>query len=188
MKFVVAAMATLVLSACSTFDHQTSANTDQPMTVAYRSSDWRFCKVGECPQPTPKTILEVRATPAVQPVVKQELRQVTVHFPFGKAKPTKVGEAAIKDAIKHIRPGDTISLAGYTDNIGKKPFNDKLANKRADYVAKRLKELGVTAPIEIQANGNCCYRSGNDTEEGRQANRRVEIFFESQVTTKGKHQ
>ncbi|MBI4646156.1 MAG: OmpA family protein, partial [Bacteroidia bacterium] len=69
-----------------------------------------------------------------------------------------------------------IDIAGHTDNIGDAKINLKLSQDRANAVAKYLLSKGVPAE-QIISNGYGDTKPivPNDTEEGRQKNRRVEF-------------
>lgn len=185
-----------ILTGCATIGQQAGETSGAPvLAVEWRAADWRFCEQPKCLRPTPKTILRMPVEapqPVVQPVpaqfvaVKDEPRKVVVLFPFASATPTPQGAAAIKDAARLVRPGDTVILDGRTDSIGGKNVNDALATNRAKYVATQLRRLGVKATIEVHGEGKCCYVAENGTEEGRLSNRRVEIHFSSTPHTKGK--
>ena len=73
-------------------------------------------------------------------------------------------------------PQTTILVAGHTDSSGSDEYNMKLSQQRADSVKNALVQRGVD-PQRISAVG---YGEGqpiadNDTEFGRQQNRRVEV-------------
>jgi chemotaxis protein MotB len=82
--------------------------------------------------------------------------------------------------------GFEISVAGHTDNL---PLGHKiqevyidnlgLSGARAAAVARKLREMGVS-PANLSATGYSMYRpvADNETPEGRQQNRRVEIMLE----------
>jgi len=72
--------------------------------------------------------------------------------------------------------GYKVSLAGHTDNIGQAEDNKRLSEARAQAVRAQLIEYGC-APEDITAAGYGDTRpvASNETEEGRQQNRRVEI-------------
>ena len=72
--------------------------------------------------------------------------------------------------------GYQVRLAGHTDNIGQAEDNKTLSKARAEAVKRQLIEYGV-APESIKAFGYGDLKpvAPNDTEEGRQQNRRVEI-------------
>ncbi len=72
--------------------------------------------------------------------------------------------------------GYKVRLAGHTDNIGKSEDNKALSQARAESVRKQLIAYGC-APESIKAFGYGDTKpiASNETEEGRQENRRVEI-------------
>lgn len=72
--------------------------------------------------------------------------------------------------------GYKVRLAGHTDNIGQTEANKALSQARADAVRNQLITYGV-APEAVKAYGYGDLQpvAPNDTEEGRQLNRRVEI-------------
>lgn len=102
---------------------------------------------------------------------------MVVHFEFASATPTKAGAAELEEALTRIRDGDMLRIDGHTDDIGGVAFNDRLARRRAEYVATWLKRHDVQNPMRIEAHGKCCYVAPNDSDRGRAANRRVEIHF-----------
>ncbi len=70
----------------------------------------------------------------------------------------------------------TLTLTGHTDNIGNLPFNKKLGMLRAIAMKKLLVGSGVDANrITIKSEGQAKPIASNETEEGRQKNRRVEL-------------
>jgi OmpA-OmpF porin, OOP family len=69
-----------------------------------------------------------------------------------------------------------IELSGHTDNVGSDDANMKLSDDRAKAVADYLVTLGVkTERIQPKGYGETKPLGTNDTEEGRQLNRRVEF-------------
>ena len=72
-------------------------------------------------------------------------------------------------------PPKEMLLIGFTDNQGKKQQNDKLSAKRAEVVARRFHEYGLSSTI-IEGLGESMPIAKNDTEFGRHRNRRVEIW------------
>jgi outer membrane protein OmpA-like peptidoglycan-associated protein len=70
----------------------------------------------------------------------------------------------------------TVTIAGYTDNAGKKDANLELSQKRADSVKAYLQGQGVSASRLIsEGRGEEGPVASNDTAEGKASNRRVEI-------------
>ena len=69
-----------------------------------------------------------------------------------------------------------IEIAGHTDNVGGADFNRQLSQRRAGAVAQYLMSKGVTEPrIMTAAGGEEHPIASNSTEQGRAANRRVEV-------------
>ena len=83
----------------------------------------------------------------------------------------------LKRIATHVATyGYKVRLAGHTDNIGQAEANKALSQARAEAVRNQLIAYGV-APEAIKAYGYGDLQpvAPNDTEEGRQLNRRVEI-------------
>jgi len=73
---------------------------------------------------------------------------------------------------KHIR----VEIAGHTDNVGSKEANLDLSRRRASRVKQYLVSQGIAAGrIEARGYGEDRPVAGNNTEEGRQKNRRTEV-------------
>jgi outer membrane protein OmpA-like peptidoglycan-associated protein len=79
-----------------------------------------------------------------------------------------------------IRYGKTtLTIVGHTDNKGTAEYNQKLSEQRALSVAQYLESKDVN-PVRLATlgKGEAGPIASNDTESGRQANRRVEIYVE----------
>ncbi len=79
-----------------------------------------------------------------------------------------------------IRYGKTtLTVVGHTDNKGTAEYNQKLSEQRALSVARYLESKDVN-PVRLATlgKGEADPIASNDTESGRQANRRVEIYIE----------
>jgi len=79
-----------------------------------------------------------------------------------------------------IRYGKTtLTVVGHTDNKGTTEYNQKLSEQRARSVAQYLESKDVN-PVRLATlgKGETDPIASNDTESGRQANRRVEIYVE----------
>ena len=74
----------------------------------------------------------------------------------------------------------TISIDGYADNTGNDSINIPLSRDRADSVESALSELITREGIyfESEGYGSADPIASNDTEEGRERNRRVTVTFE----------
>jgi outer membrane protein OmpA-like peptidoglycan-associated protein len=72
------------------------------------------------------------------------------------------------------------SIEGHTDSVGSDVYNQTLSEKRAQTVADYLMAAGVSrsSVLSVQGLGETRPLASNDTEDGRQRNRRVEIIIE----------
>jgi outer membrane protein OmpA-like peptidoglycan-associated protein len=69
-----------------------------------------------------------------------------------------------------------IRISGHTDHVGSDEANLRLSNDRANSVRDYLVSKGIDAlSIEAIGYGESEPVATNDTEEGRQLNRRVEF-------------
>jgi len=69
-----------------------------------------------------------------------------------------------------------IEIAGHTDNVGGSDYNKQLSQRRASAVAQYLESKGVSeARVMTAAGGEDHPIASNSTEQGRAANRRVEV-------------
>jgi outer membrane protein OmpA-like peptidoglycan-associated protein len=71
-----------------------------------------------------------------------------------------------------------IIIEGHTDSRGSDEYNEALSERRARAVATELTARGVSADsFQTLGRGKAYPVASNDTPEGRQQNRRVEIVF-----------
>ena len=91
-------------------------------------------------------------------------------------KPGAREKLAKVSGILLAHPGLTLQIEGHTDSVGSDEFNQRLSEQRAGSVRDFLAEQGVQAPsITARGFGKSEPVATNDTPEGRQRNRRVEI-------------
>ncbi|HYC58496.1 MAG TPA: OmpA family protein [Thermoanaerobaculia bacterium] len=77
-------------------------------------------------------------------------------------------------------PDNRIIVEGHTDSTGTDAHNQRLSENRAAAVADYLIDGGVRASaITVYGFGEARPKSSNDTAEGRQLNRRVEIHIQA---------
>ena len=75
-------------------------------------------------------------------------------------------------------PDNVIAVEGHTDSTGTEQHNQRLSENRASAVADYLIDSGVPASaITVYGYGELRPSSTNETVEGRQLNRRVEIHI-----------
>ncbi len=81
----------------------------------------------------------------------------------------------LENAIATLKryPEVNIEVAGHTDSRGSDAYNQQLSARRAESVMKYLQAGGVTNAISSRGYGEQEPIADNNTEEGRQQNRRV---------------
>lgn len=127
--------------------------------------------------------------------IKNDFSVVRTEDGFKAVVPNPVlfasGDASLSEGIYPILDGIikiaerdhlSIQVEGHTDNVpihtAKYPSNWELATMRAVYILRYLQQNGIP-PGRLSAIGFAEYRPAaeNDTPEGRQKNRRIEILF-----------
>jgi outer membrane protein OmpA-like peptidoglycan-associated protein len=113
-----------------------------------------------------------------------KVNMADVLFAFGKydLRPTAREALAKLSGIVLGHPGLKLAVEGYTDIIGSDEVNQTLSEKRASTVRDYLVQQGLD-PSSITATGfgKSNPVASNDTNEGRQQNRRVEIIISGEV-------
>lgn len=80
-------------------------------------------------------------------------------------------------------PDNMVDIEGHTDATGTESYNQKLSERRAASVADYLISQGTPASmLTVYGYGEMRPRSTNDTAEGRQQNRRVEIKIRAKAS------
>lgn len=86
---------------------------------------------------------------------------------------------ALDAAIGILReaPALNVEIAGHTDNMGTAAYNQTLSEKRAGAVVDYMVQKGIkSSRLSSKGYGFSKPIASNDTEQGRQENRRVEIM------------
>jgi outer membrane immunogenic protein len=125
------------------------------------------------PPPPPPAPMAMPAPPPAAPKV------FIVYFDWDKDVITPVGDQVIQAAADAYKSGAPVQLqvTGYTDRSGSPGYNQRLSERRANNVARRMASLGVP-PSQMNVSG----RGENDnrvpTAPGvrEKENRRVEII------------
>ena len=79
-------------------------------------------------------------------------------------------------------PGLNIEVDGHTDNVGGDEYNQNLSDQRAESVRAYLVAQGVpTGSVTAKGFGKTQPVGTNDTAEGRQLNRRVELVVSGET-------
>ncbi|HHM8366124.1 TPA: OmpA family protein [Pseudomonas aeruginosa] len=101
-----------------------------------------------------------------------------ITFATGSAEVSQQAQWTLGTVAESLRkyPGSNVEVSGHTDNVGSLASNNELSQARAISVAKILVGQGVEkSRVQVFGYGPTQPIASNSTEEGRQANRRVEI-------------
>lgn len=101
-----------------------------------------------------------------------------IEFATNSAELTGTSKTNINDLAKVLQKYDdtNILIEGHTDATGKREYNQTLSEKRAKSVSDYLKSLGIpNARTSNVGYGPDQPIGDNDSEAGRQQNRRVEV-------------
>jgi outer membrane protein OmpA-like peptidoglycan-associated protein len=103
-----------------------------------------------------------------------------VLFETGRSELKPGSIAKLDQLVTFMRnyPERTVTIEGHTDNVGSDDFNKELSQRRADSVRAYLVRQGIdTSRITTTGAGESMPVTTNNTEAGRQQNRRVEIII-----------
>ncbi|MEN0006693.1 MAG: OmpA family protein [Bacteroidota bacterium] len=92
------------------------------------------------------------------------------------------GEAFLfyADSLKNYfeaYPDHSLKIVGHTDAVGGSDYNEDLGMRRAKNAMEYFRELGVITEIKINSEGEQNPVASNETDEGRQKNRRVNFII-----------
>ena len=85
------------------------------------------------------------------------------------------------DSLKtyfELNPDKALTIIGHTDSIGSQGYNLGLGEQRAKSAKEYLEEMGIIVDIKTDSEGKLKPMAPNQTEEGRQKNRRVNFKIE----------
>jgi outer membrane protein OmpA-like peptidoglycan-associated protein len=162
--------------------------TKEPKTPATKEPKTPVTKEPKTPvTKEPKTpVTKEPKTPVTKEPVTKEPEQpdaVTlnnVFFDFNKATIRPESRTALRYLIDFLKEHTAyrIEIAGHTDSVGTAEFNLRLSRERAEAVRDYLIAKGIAANrLVAKGYGATKPRATNDTEEGRQQNRRTEFSF-----------
>ena len=101
-------------------------------------------------------------------------------FDFGSAALRPESQTTLHDLAANFQryPDEAVDVEGHTDNVGTAAYNQTLSENRANSVRSYLVSQGVPASrVTAVGFGETRPKASNDTPEGRQVNRRVEIHI-----------
>ncbi|MBU0675940.1 MAG: OmpA family protein [Proteobacteria bacterium] len=133
--------------------------------------------------PEPKPVAEVLEIPEIEEetVASAKLapiRMNNIFFEFNKAELLQESYMELERWVRFMKEnqGIRMQIFGNADNVGTDEYNQKLSEKRAKSVAQYLANQGIDlGRMEAIGYGESRPVASNDTEEGRQLNRRVEV-------------
>ncbi|MDS1270682.1 OmpA family protein [Lipingzhangella sp. LS1_29] len=108
-----------------------------------------------------------------------------VLFDFDDADLTDEAADLISDTAEsidqHSTEAGTLMVTGHTDGVGDDDYNDTLSEERAEAVADELESL-LSADLDVHVEGlgssdPLVEEEGEDDEEARERNRRVELTY-----------
>ena len=113
----------------------------------------------------------------------EQFDKVTLHLHFDedKADISENDKEKLDSVIDLIQsyPGASVLIEGHTDNTGSKDKNHLLSHQRADAVKNYMVYIGDINSSAIKTIGHGGSRpiASNETAEGREVNRRVDILI-----------
>ncbi len=127
----------------------------------------------------PEVETEVAEAPPA-PVGKVDTRQFSEQtlFDTDSAELNSAGMAVMRDmfdALDEYQGITDISVIGHTDSRGEEAYNQALSERRAQTVADIIAIKYPDVNLDVQGMGETSPAASNDTAEGRQLNRRVEV-------------
>lgn len=130
------------------------------------------CPLPEVAKPAP----EPMPAPVVAPAPMKVL--AGANFDFDKADIRPEDFAALDKNVATLKEwGDVkVEIGGHTDSVGTESYNNALSLRRAESIRNYLVDKGIAADrLTVRGYGESQPVADNATEEGRLANRRVEL-------------
>jgi len=100
-----------------------------------------------------------------------------IFFESGKTRIDRQSLPLLDDLVSEMTGCEDVALHihGYTDNVGEQTANQAISHARAKAVGLYLLKQGVRQRIKIFGHGENDPIAGNETAQGRSANRRIEF-------------
>jgi phosphate transport system substrate-binding protein len=126
-------------------------------------------ELGECPR-----------CPARYAALARNAKRLSLDFRF-RTGSAELDNRALRDLdriVAYMRDTNQsrITLVGFSDSLGSAAQNLKLSQERAKKVADELQARGVRSPA-LEAMGHELPVASNNSENGREKNRRVEVWL-----------
>jgi outer membrane protein OmpA-like peptidoglycan-associated protein len=125
---------------------------------------------------------------ASQEMIISEEQQISISadvlFDFDKADLRPEGITELEPLLQAMQEDLQLKamIVGHTDSTGPEQYNLGLSERRAQAVANYFMDGGISADrLRVEGRGESEPRASNDTREGRQQNRRVEIVVSAEA-------
>ncbi len=127
--------------------------------------------------PAPEPVIAPAPPP---PKIKQQAKVLElprVHFPFDEDELTSTAKQKLNELSETLKPLPKLKLQvrGHTDSRGSESYNQRLSERRAKVVKQYLEEKGTPNELVPVGYGESLPIGDNNTDEGRQQNRRVDF-------------
>ena len=145
----------------------------------------KLLPVINAPEPAPAIPEQTTMADSLAKIYAAMPEKLSIYFEFNDAEfkndqQTDSRVAEFKQWLGKY-PGSKLSVTGHTDLVGTELFNQDLAMKRAEVVAKYLESSGVsTDRMIVESKGETEPAADYLTSEGRAKNRRTEVTIKMQ--------
>ncbi|MCU0662805.1 MAG: OmpA family protein [Myxococcota bacterium] len=194
MSLVGAALLAMLVMGCAvsaSFSSDGRAVLNGQQAVVVKASQPEGPAVAPPPPAAPTSPIRLAAPVKLKAKLVGNKIEITekVMFDYNKATIKVESHSLLADVAKVISEHKQISkirVEGHTDSDGEDAYNKKLSQQRADAVKSFLVKAGIGRKLlEAVGYGEEKPIGSNDTEEGKEKNRRVE-FVVVQNTDKAK--
>ena len=137
------------------------------------------------PQPEPTTTPPPEPEPEPPTAKCEGYRVDDLLFESGSAQIAADAAASFKALVALIPTDAEVAVVGHTDSVPASMGNQKLSELRAQAVADAMVEAGLppSAIVDVAGRADTEPVASNETTEGRQQNRRVEVFVNCPIDT-----
>lgn len=164
---------TIVATTDTTTDINTTALDYAKTYAIHVEAPNHFAVMDTIDNPNTTKIYRLKAFEKKKPIILHNL-----FFATNETKILPISEPGLQDlyTILNENPKIRIRITGHTDNVGNDRDNQILSEGRAQSVRQSMIDRGISpSRIEAEGKGESMPIDTNDTEEGRQNNRRVEF-------------
>ncbi|GAB7227893.1 OmpA family protein [Vibrio rotiferianus] len=135
-------------------------------------------KFGSEPVAQKEVAQEVVETRPATRIVENEYPAQTATVQFGLESAELQDASAFNGTVELMNtyPQAQVEINGYSDTTGSEAYNQQLTEKRAQAVADHFQAEGIAADrMTVKGMGEANPVASNETREGREENRRVEV-------------